>query len=586
MLKFTDYVKVSPSKQLLSMDSKEKIKFIDCACESDENGMGGLAVTYDLTHSGRRINNRIYSPAGQLAGVASLTHPYPKPILLNHDQSNDPIGRFIGGEFQDLTNLNYQYFKDANQIVDLRNAFEQYDFEKIYKVMKDNNLLTNPNYSGLGRIRVKANIRDPKAIEKFLDGRYMTFSAGSTTNKHVCSICYSDWAQGDICEHRHGRIYDKEICVFMTGSFDILEGSVVNTPADDLSKIISMEYYNDNNELQDLNIDAKMDPSTFYLSDSFFNLINDSEIQMNEIEESSVEAKDEVVVEVNEDSETVETVEETVTETTDAVEEVAEVTNEDAVEDTTPEAKEEKEVVEAKIVELKVADTDGDIDTLVDELSVDWYLLDCALTFELEDKALTAEERNNLPESAFCGPNRSFPVNDCAHVTAARRLISRAKLSDGQKAKVLACVNKKAVAMKCDVEAQSDSEEVSAIRKEIADLKKSLEKELVDVKKLLQDKLDQLVTNEVQQADSVKEVTEEVTEEVVLKEIENPSASSSDSASPTESSMMDSLGAFERKAVKQYAEILNKDGEASANAFWEFKSQYLNKGFDPKKFIN
>lgn len=581
MLKFTDYVKINPSQKLLSMDSKEKVKFIDCACESDESGMGGLVVTYDLSHSGRRINNRVYSPAGQLAGVDSLMAPYPKPILLNHDQSVDPIGRFIGGEWQDLTNLNYQHFESVGQISELRGAFDTYDFEKVYGLMKRNNLLTNANYSGLGRIRVQANIRDPKAIEKFLDGRYMTFSAGSTTDKHVCSICYSDWAQGDFCEHRHGKIYDNEICVFMTGSFQILEGSVVNTPADDLSQIISMEYYNDNNELQNLNFDTKMDPSTFYLSDSFFNLINDSEIKMEKIEESSVE-KVETEEVVAKDSETETTVEEVVAETVaEKTEEVkAEVVVTDAIEEAIEEAAETEE-------KTAIADADGDINALVDEAAVDWYLLDCALTIELEDKTLSAEERKELPDSAFCGPNRSFPVNDCAHVTAARRLVSRAKLSDAQKAKVMACVNAKASQMKCDVEEQKDNQEFNALKQEIVDLKNNLEKEMNDLKKLLQDKLDRLVSEEVEQADSSKEIESELVEEkVVLKEIENPSIDTSDNSTPTDSMNLDSLGAFEKKAVQQYAEILNQDGEAAANAFWEFKSQYLNKGFDPKKFIN
>jgi hypothetical protein len=433
--------------------------------------------------------------------------------------------------------------------------------------MKKNRLLTNPNYSGLGRIRVQASITDPKAIEKFLDGRYMTFSAGSTTDKHVCSICMSDWAQGDICEHRHGRIYDNEICVFMTGSFKILEGSVVNTPADDLSQIISMEYYDSNNELQDLNVDAKMDPLSFYLSDSFFNLIKDSEVQMEQEKESTVE-------EVNVVEETV--AEKTATdsaETTVEEEVVAEVAVDSETETETSEVEKQMSDAEESIVENIDAD-------------VDWYLLDCALSVELEDKTLSAEERKQLPESAFCGPNRSFPVNDCAHVTAARRLIERAKLSDAAKAKVLACVNKKAEAMKCDIEKDSSevlTEEVKTLKAELADVKAELEKSLVEIKALVES-FQADSTEEIKQADSlVEEVVEVATED--LKVIENPSAGSSDSSSPTEESLLDSLGAFEKKAVKQYSEILNKDGEAAANTFWEFKSQYLNKGFDPKKYI-
>ena len=66
-----------------------------------------------------------------------------------------------------------------------------------------------------------------------------------------------------------------------------------------------------------------------------------------------------------------------------------------------------------------------------------------------EDKKLSTEKRKKLPDSAFCGPNRSFPVPDCAHVTAARRLIGRYK-GPGDKNKILACVNRKAKSMGCD----------------------------------------------------------------------------------------------------------------------------------------
>lgn len=75
---------------------------------------------------------------------------------------------------------------------------------------------------------------------------------------------------------------------------------------------------------------------------------------------------------------------------------------------------------------------------------------------ELRDKALTAQQRKNLSASTFCGPDRSFPVPDCAHVTAARRLIERYEGS-GSKEKILACVERKAKRMGCDKkDSQSD----------------------------------------------------------------------------------------------------------------------------------
>lgn len=65
---------------------------------------------------------------------------------------------------------------------------------------------------------------------------------------------------------------------------------------------------------------------------------------------------------------------------------------------------------------------------------------------KLRDKEakLTTAQRKKLPDSVFCGPNRSFPVHDRAHALAALRLLNRAKLSDSQKAKVRACIVRKA----------------------------------------------------------------------------------------------------------------------------------------------
>ena len=39
---------------------------------------------------------------------------------------------------------------------------------------------------------------------------------------------------------------------------------------------------------------------------------------------------------------------------------------------------------------------------------------------------LTTAERNKLPDSAFAGPNRSYPVEDRAHATAAKSRASQA----------------------------------------------------------------------------------------------------------------------------------------------------------------
>ena len=68
-----------------------------------------------------------------------------------------------------------------------------------------------------------------------------------------------------------------------------------------------------------------------------------------------------------------------------------------------------------------------------------------------KDKAakLSTKKRNKLKKSTFCGPGRSFPVNDCAHYSAALRLLNRSKFSDSTKKKIRSCINRKGKQLKC-----------------------------------------------------------------------------------------------------------------------------------------
>lgn len=64
-------------------------------------------------------------------------------------------------------------------------------------------------------------------------------------------------------------------------------------------------------------------------------------------------------------------------------------------------------------------------------------------------KELTTKERKKLKKSVFCGPNRSFPCHDCAHVASAKAYLNRSKFSLSTKKKIAACINRKAKALGC-----------------------------------------------------------------------------------------------------------------------------------------
>lgn len=74
------------------------------------------------------------------------------------------------------------------------------------------------------------------------------------------------------------------------------------------------------------------------------------------------------------------------------------------------------------------------------------------------DAVLTAAARKKIPSRLFCGPNRSFPVHDKPHVrNALARLPQSTRFSSDQKARILACIKKRAKALGVTVSKNSDA---------------------------------------------------------------------------------------------------------------------------------
>lgn len=64
-------------------------------------------------------------------------------------------------------------------------------------------------------------------------------------------------------------------------------------------------------------------------------------------------------------------------------------------------------------------------------------------------KPLTTKQRKKMKKSTFCGPGRSFPVNDCKHVGVAKAYLGRSNFSASTKKKIAACINRKAKQLGC-----------------------------------------------------------------------------------------------------------------------------------------
>lgn len=64
-------------------------------------------------------------------------------------------------------------------------------------------------------------------------------------------------------------------------------------------------------------------------------------------------------------------------------------------------------------------------------------------------KKLTTKDRKKMSKSTFCGPGRSFPVNDCQHAATAKAYLGRSNFSKSTKQKIAACINRRAKALGC-----------------------------------------------------------------------------------------------------------------------------------------
>ncbi len=634
IIKYNDYIQINPDERILSLDKKEKIVLIDNLLSDDRPNGRGLKITYDLSHSGRKINNRIYSTRGQQKGIDSLINPYPKPILRNHDQEGEPIGRFLGGVWQNLYDEASEYLQSSQKVLDVQSAFSDDDPMKIYSTMKALNLIKDKQWPGLGRMRVEALITDEDAIKKFIDGRYLTFSAGSTTNRHVCSICEQDWMTDGVCEHRHGQTYDGEICVFITGDFMVLEGSVVNTPADDLSQMVHMEMIDSENE-------NKESPTFSYsdeliLSDSYFNLgdfnglqttkeVNDENREEEKEEEKeeidreydhSMEISEEAMQELH--AEGVTYIEETSGSQKMTIQVVYNGTMREDTSISTPNTEEESDM---STESEAVIDNEDEKDLIVEETEdskeeeaaeaetldednlqgVDWNILDLALeaTMAQANNALSAEERKELPDSAFCGPERSFPISDCSHVDLAKSLIDGSNFSEATKNALLNLIDEKSKSLECD-----SSEEKSSIEVELDNLKEkynSLEEKFITVVKFFE--LNNKITSE---NDDLLKIDSEKNEDTVentdtndlnledkddsskvlsnMNEVNSPSEHAREDSTLNEVDALSKLGAFEQKIVIEYKNILSEYGKDAANSYLHSKSTYLPRGFNPNNF--
>ena len=429
----------------------------------------GLQVRIAATHAGIITrNNGFYLPDSMKKGASSFTEGYPKPVLLHHEDHKDPVGRIVVANYLDTSQgvgehyngmlVKNKHGEEVGTITDtLINDFVSNRMPfgmqvDVVSSMFTDSLLSDSSYRGLGHIELVANITDKNAVEKLLDGRYMTGSIGASTDKAVCSICKSDWTKEGPCDHKPGAVYDSAKCFIIAGELVYDEYSFVNVPADKHSRVLELNY----NGLQDQIEIANDYKGRLYEVKLEFPQYDSKDKEKQAVSEQlEVDIKDSATVDPQVDTSTVEdsvvvsdpTVEEASTEEVQVTDSLVEdletaVSSEEVVEITDGSF----EDLTAKILNgIKLADEDEQklYDYVWEE--VEQAIEDGKLPEEAKDAKLSAKQRKRLAKSAFCGPSRSFPVTDGAHALAVTRLLN--KSDEEVMGEMLATANRKAKAL-------------------------------------------------------------------------------------------------------------------------------------------
>ena len=165
-----------------------------------------LVITIDATHAGYKNKNFFYyDPQSMKYAVHqdTWTKPFPKPLLKNHDLDSEPLGRVQAARYIDTMD-------------------------------------------GKGYTQLDVKVTDSEAIDKILDGRYLTVSTHGAPMKDAdlkhnfvqCSICGTNLNKDEWCGHSRGQVYTdedsgvEEVCYWKVGAMDYKEVSIVNNPAD------------------------------------------------------------------------------------------------------------------------------------------------------------------------------------------------------------------------------------------------------------------------------------------------------------------------------------------------------------------
>jgi len=511
-LKIHDFLTFRPSAVL-----ENKRFLFECKDSKSETGHS-LLVRVDATHAGIVTGNRKFYRPDCMQDAVQTWIPKgvaPLPVLRGHDKEGDVLGRIREAKYIDDS---WKYARDFPVLKDSvfynrdAKASSKFNVFKTVDWIQDN-LARVKGYQGIGHIELGLTLTNPEAIQKILRDEYLCVSAGAITDSATCSVCHTDWASEDKCEHRPGEIVDGRMAFLISGRFKYKELSFVNFGADPFAQVKSYElkdslekmfflglpiddqqvaldrglkltdslYESDiviEYEEPKMTIDVAVAQQTlkspeltaaqaFELQDQLSAWAPESDEEKTSrrslqstltakirkngwkreaaaadpaaIEDASLNADLAAVPAVVDGAHDEAAITTAVAEATECVDGICDWSGFTLTDEDQAFFADEQKVYDELCVEMDAAVTAGEIK---DE--------------QIKDAKLDAEARKKLGGKSFCGPNRSFPVEDCAHHTAALRLLGRAKISDGAKEKIRACVERKGKTLKCSTATKTE----------------------------------------------------------------------------------------------------------------------------------
>ncbi len=188
-----------------------------------------MLITIDASHYGfRNGNGTVYRHDTVQNDIHSFVSPKPRPIIQQHrPDTSEKFGRIIAADYK-VTEFYDMLAKD--------HELEGLSTEEYITLCKDVLIpfqRKTPGFNGLGYVQVVGKLDSPRAIQKVLDGEFLTVSIGAKPIKLVCSECLTD-QMDNICKH----FANKTNNIFMLSeSLQYEELSFVQKPADPYGKI-------------------------------------------------------------------------------------------------------------------------------------------------------------------------------------------------------------------------------------------------------------------------------------------------------------------------------------------------------------